>query len=349
MNSLERKIGQMLLLGFRGTGLSEEDAIVRDIRELHPGGVILFDYDVALGSPIRNIQSPEQVRALTSALQRFSETPLLIAVDQEGGQVARLKEAHGFPPTRSARELGAIDDPAATRREACRSAEAMAEAGINLNFAPCVDLGTGDANPIIGAKERSYGNDASRVVRHAREFVQAHQEQGVACAIKHFPGHGSSVADTHLGFVDVTERWTEGELEPFSTLIEEGDCWGVMTAHVFNAKLDPELPATLSRRVIEEVLRRRFCFQGVVFSDDMEMGAISSRYGLEESLFRAIEAGVDVLVFANNALYRPDVGRRAVATIKRLVEDGKIAEGRIDESYRRIAALKENIRTVGRR
>src|SRR5690606_25644428 len=128
--------------------------------------------------------------------------------------------------------------------------------------------------------------------------------------------------------------------EPFESLIAGGDCWSVMTAHIFDAKLDPEFPATLSKQVIGGILRDRYRFNGVVFSDDMEMGAISSRYGLEEALFHSIDAGVDIFTIANNVIYQPDVGRRAMKIITRLVEDGRISERRIDASYRRIMAMK---------
>lgn len=347
MDTLEKKIGQMLLLGFRGCEVGEDDPIARDIRELNLGGVIHFDYDMTLQRAERNIRSPEQVRALNASLQRYSDVPLLISVDQEGGKVSRLKEEYGFPPTVSAQELGEKDDPAETRRHAEQCAETLRSAGFNLNFAPDVDLRINPDNPIIGGKERSYSEDPKRVVRHACEVMRAHQEKGIACTIKHFPGHGSSVTDTHLGFTDVTESWREEELEPFETLISSGDCWSVMTAHIFNARLDPELPATLSARVIDGILRKRFRFEGVVFSDDMEMGAISSRYGLETALFHAIDAGVDILTFANNVIYQPEVGRRAIGIIRRFVKEGKISEARIDQSYRRIGALKKKIGEVG--
>jgi beta-N-acetylhexosaminidase len=343
MASLEDKIGQMLLLGFRGLQLETDDAIARDIRELKLGGVILFDQDVELGKLKRNIESPDQVRALTKSLQGWSEIPLLIAVDQEGGQVCRLREIHGFPSTLSAEELGCRDDLALTRRYAEESAQTLADVGFTLNFAPSVDLAVTPENPIIARKQRSFSRETDRVVRHAREVIMAHQSGGVGCVIKHFPGHGSSVADTHLGLADVTGTWSEEELEPFAQLIKTGHCWSVMTAHVFNEALDPEWPATLSHRVIGQILRERLGFTGVVFSDDMEMRAISALHGLETSLFRAIEAGVDVLVFANNAMYRPDIGRRAVAIIKKLIDDGAVAESRIDESFQRIMTLKHKI------
>lgn len=343
MKTIEEKIGQMILLGFRGCEVGENDPIARDIRELNLGGVIHFDYDVSLQSSERNIKSPEQVKRLNASLQNFADVPLWVSIDQEGGKVARLKEEFGFPPTVSAEKLGERDDPSLTRRYAEQCAETLAEAGFNLNFAPDVDLCINPDNPIIGGKERSYGADPQRVVRHAREVMQAHQERGIACTIKHFPGHGSSLTDTHLGFTDVTDTWRESELEPFEHLIASGDCWSVMTAHIFHAKLDPELPATLSKQVIGGILRDRYRFDGVVFSDDMEMGAISSRFGLEAALFHSIDAGVDVLTFANNVIYQPDVGRNAIAIIKQLVKQGKLSEERIDQSYRRIVKLKEKM------
>lgn len=343
MESLEQKIGQMFMLGFRGLEVSAKDPIARDLNELHLGGVILFDYDVQLQRGQRNIASVDQVRVLNQTLRSFAEIPPLIAVDQEGGEVSRLKGVDGFPPSSSARVLGETDDLEMTRRQAEQTVRALAEMGFTSNFAPSVDLDLNPANPIIGGKARSYGADPEKVTRHAREVIQAHQAQGIGCALKHFPGHGSSEADTHLGFVDVTDSWQETELEPFRRLIAEGECWSVMTAHVFHSGLDPEWPATLSRKVVGGILRDRLGFEGVVFSDDMEMGAISSRYGLETAIFQAISAGVDILVFANNVTYQPDVGHRAVAVTKQLVKEGRVTEARIDESFRRIMTFKKRM------
>src|SRR5690625_1773281 len=173
--------------------------------------------------------------------------------------------------------------------------------------------------------------------------MKAHQESKIACTIKHFPGHGSSLTDTHLGFTDVTETWQESELEPFKELIESEDCWSVMTAHIFNANFDPDYPATLSNRIISGMLRDQLGFEGVVFSDDMEMAAISSRYGMEQALLLGIGAGVDVFTFANNVIYQPDIGERAIAAIIDFVKSGKISEERIEESYQRILSLKKKI------
>ncbi|MDQ5908914.1 MAG: beta-N-acetylhexosaminidase [Pseudomonadota bacterium] len=202
---LERKISQMLLVGFRGTVLTDDNPIVRDIRDYQIGGVILFDRDVALKQDGRNITSPTQLQALTASLKNLARTPLFIAVDQEGGNVARLKERYGFPPTVTAQSLGTADDLALTAQAADRIANTLVENGLNLNFAPVVDLNVNPDSPAIGKYQRSFSADPAIVTRHAGEFVNRQRQRGVMSALKHFPGHGSATADSHQGFVDVTE------------------------------------------------------------------------------------------------------------------------------------------------
>ena len=298
--SLRAKIGQLLNVGFRGSRPADVGSIVRDLREHQLGGVILFDQEMAGGSATRrNVESPAQVKELIAHLQAQVEIPLLVSVDQEGGRVNRLKPAYGFPESISHEELGRIDQPAETYRHAEATARTLASVGFNLNLAPVVDLDANPDNPIIKGKGRSFSSDPEAVARHAAEFVRAHRAHGVLTCAKHFPGHGSAKGDTHLGLVDVTHTWHERELIPFQRLIAGGLCDMIMSAHVFNAALDPERPATLSRRVITGILRERLGFQGVITSDDMEMRAISSQYGLENSVPAAIEAGIDVLCFTS--------------------------------------------------
>ena len=298
------------MVGFRGLKLERDNPIVADIREGRVGGVVLFDYDVPSKSPVRNIESPKQVKALIKDLRSVAPGSLLVAVDQEGGRVARLKEKFGFPPSVSAKSLGALDDPAATRKAALTTAETLAEAGFDLNFAPVVDLDVNPANPVIGGLERSFSADPDIVTRHAAEVVKAHRECGVLTCLKHFPGHGSSMADSHLGFTDVTETWSRKELTPYARLIDAGLCDSVMMAHIFNAALDPDLPATLSAKVITGLLREGLAYNGTVISDDMQMKAISANYDLEDAVSKAAAAGVDILVFANNSVYDPDVAAK---------------------------------------
>lgn len=340
---LEEKIGQMIMVGFRGLEPADGNPVARDIRERHIGGVILFDYDVPSRTWGRNIESPGQLRALTASLQTLTAIPLFIAVDQEGGRIVRLKEKAGFPPTLSQKRLAAGGDPGKTARQAERTAKTLAGLGINLNFAPVVDLDLNPDNPVIGKLERSFSRDPATVSRHAGAVIEAHRRHGILTAPKHFPGHGSAAGDTHEGFVDVTGRWSALELEPFGTLIRRGEADMIMTAHIFNGKLDPEWPATLSRKTLTDLLRRDMGFSGVVISDDLQMKAIASRYGLETVIGQSILAGVDILLFANNSVYEEDIAARAAGTIRMLVEKGVIPRERIDESWRRILRLKERL------
>jgi beta-N-acetylhexosaminidase len=341
--SLEAKIGQMLMVGFRGLEVSDDHFIVHDVRERNLGGVVLFDYDVPSQSPARNIESPSQVKALTASLQANSATPLLIAIDHEGGTLTRLKEERGFPPTLSHQELGEIDDVDLTHKQSATMAQTLAELGINLNLAPVVDLNVNPDNPIIGKYERSFSADHQVVTRHAIAFIEAHHEQGVLCAIKHFPGHGSATGDTHEGWVNVTKTWSWGELLPFAHMAEAGLADAIMTAHVFNANFDADDPATLSSEIIGGLLRGKLAYDGVIISDDMQMDAIINHYDFGEAIQKAIQAGVDVLAFANNSAYEEDIVGRAVTHIKHLVKEGIISEARIDASYRRIKQLKGTI------
>jgi beta-N-acetylhexosaminidase len=343
--TLREKIGQLLLLGFKGRSGADTALIVRDLREHAIGSVILFDIDMTgtidSGQPgSRNITSPAQVRELVAHLQAHARLPLLVAIDQEGGRVNRLKPDYGFPASLSHEELGARDDLAFTREQAAATARTLASLGINWNLAPVVDLDANPQNPIIKGKRRSFAADADKVVRHAGAFVDGHRAHGVLTCLKHFPGHGSAAGDTHLGFVDVTPTWHERELTPFARLIADGRCDAVMSAHVFHAGLDPARPSTLSHAVITGLLREKLGFTGVVVSDDLEMKAISSRYGLEQSIPAALNAGVDLLCFGNNLAYDPDIAAKAVAIIERAVREGRVPESRVEDSCERVLALK---------
>lgn len=340
--SLEVKIGQMIMVGFRGFDVNA--SVIDDIKKLHVGGILLFDYDTPRKKPVRNIKSPSQVRRLTKALQSYADTPLLISIDYEGGKVNRLKKKYGFPETVSHQYLGNKNDSAFTRKKATQMAKTLSSLGINLNFAPVVDVNTNPNNPIIGKIRRSFSANPSIVTKHAIEFIKAHRRHKILCALKHFPGHGSSAADSHLGIADVTDTWSEIELKPFEDIIKAGQADSIMTAHVFNNRLDSKWPATLSKSTINGLLRQKLGYSGVVFSDDMQMRAIASHYGLETAVEKAINAGVDILVIGNNiGQFEHGIAEKVTTIIKRLVENGSISEQRIDESYQRILALKAKI------
>ena len=339
---LDMKIGQMVMIGFRGTSLEETPGLMEDITRFNLGGVVLFDYDVPSGSPGRNITSPDQLRQLTSELQQASRIPLLIAVDQEGGRIARLKTKYGFPKSISAGRLGQLNNADSTFRATLSIAETLEKAGINVNFAPVVDLDSNPDNPVIGSLERSFSADPDEVTSHASAAVKALHAKKIIATLKHFPGHGSSATDTHKDFTDITESWKKTELMPYRKLVDEGYRDLVMTAHVFNASLDPVHPATLSKPVITGLLRDSLGFSGVVISDDMQMKAVADHYSLETAIPLAIEAGVDILLFANNSTYDAGIAEKAVTIIRSLVEKGTVSPARIDSSYRRIMALKQH-------
>ncbi|PWN05416.1 glycoside hydrolase family 3 protein [Rhodohalobacter mucosus] len=340
---LQTMAGQMVMVGFNGFEISDTSHVTRDITQYHAGGVILFDYHVPGSSPNRNIDSPPQLRKLIADLQGLSEIPLFIAVDQEGGRVARLKPARGFPEHRSAEYLGGLNNPDSTRHYASDMAGTLSDLGFNVNFAPVVDINLNPENPVIGKIGRSFSDSPEVVVQQASIFLEEFNSEGVLGVLKHFPGHGSAWNDSHLGMADVTDTWRESELEPYAGLTDSNLDFAVMTAHVFNSRLDPDWPATLSEEIQTGILRERFGYDGVLFSDDMQMEAIRSFYGLRESIARAVQAGVDVVVFANNSVYDPDVVPKVIDIIVSLVEEGTLTEERIAESYNRIMNQKREL------
>ena len=341
--SIEQKIGQMLIVGFRGLSIGDCPQLREQLQQGLVGGVILFDYDVPAKSSERNIHSPDQLTALTQELQAAARFPLFIGVDQEGGEIARLSPIHGFPQTASHKWLGQRNRLDVTREQSEALAKTLADCGVNLNFAPCVDLDVYPQNPIIGAKERSFSPDEDAVVQHAVEFIEAHHRQGVQCVLKHFPGHGSAHGDSHLGLVDVSSYWSDDELHPFERLIELHMADAVMTAHLFNEKHDPRYPATLSKYVITEMLREKIGFAGPVISDDLQMGAIARHYGLQLTLELALNAGIDMLLFANNSVYDVDIVDKVINNVQELLNNKRISEKQIDTSLLRIQLLKRRL------
>lgn len=343
--SMNEKIGQMIMVGFHGFELSDTSHVIRDITEYHTGGVILFDYHVPDRNPDRNIDSPEQVKQLISDLQDLSEQTLFVAVDQEGGRVARLKNNRGFPDHVSAQYLGEINQLDSTRFYAAKMALELQKLGFNVNFAPVVDLNTNPQNPVIGQLERSFSDDPSVVTNHAAVFLEEFHKNQILGVLKHFPGHGSAWNDSHIGMADVSDTWEPIELQPYQLLAQKETPFAVMTAHVFNEHLDSDDPATLSRAIQHDLLRDEIGFNGVLFSDDMQMDAIRSFYGLESAVKKALLAGVDVLVFANNSVYEPDIVPQLHQIIHDLIIDGSISEERIHESYERIQKAKARFHT----
>ncbi|GJM23676.1 MAG: glycosyl hydrolase [Phycisphaerae bacterium] len=341
--SLDIKIGQMIMVGFRGTHVSENSPIVECIRDCHLGGVWLCDYRPPSGEALGNVSTEPQLCELVASLKQSARIPLLMAIDAEGGNVIRLKPEYGFPPTRTAAELGEAGDVEATRAQSRQIAESLRGLGFNLNFAPVVDVNINPENPALGQRGRCFSSDPGVVGELASVFVEEHRRVGIGCAVKHFPGQGSAASDTHVGFVDASEGWSRDELKPFATLIQRGLADAMLTGHMYIKQLDLKNPATLSPAVATELLRDELGFDGVLFSDDLGMGAIEGNYSFDEAIALAIEAGVDVMLHANTEVHHPDIGRRIFDSIGRHVRSGRLSEERIDVSYQRIMRLKNRL------
>jgi beta-N-acetylhexosaminidase len=328
-DSLRFKIGQMIMSEFFGASPSEE--IMADISGHNLGGVILFQY--------QNLPERAGISSMTTELKEGAQLPLFIATDQEPGIAQRLNSWNGFLDAPSAYEIGSWDSEFLTRNVARTFASWFIETGININLAPVVDLRLQPYN-VIG--DRAFSIDTEVVTRNAHWFIDEFRQAGLMTTLKHFPGHGSSLGDSHYGFTDVTDTWTETELDPYRALIDSGMVDIIMTAHVFNSHLDSLHPATLSYPTVTGLLRDSLGYDGLVVTDEMSMGAISTNYGMEEAFVLAVQAGIDVLLYRIGS---DPGGHTSIGYIIDLLEakvlDGTIAASRIDESYRRITHLKD--------
>lgn len=341
--NIKYELGQLLIVGFKGAKVSSTSPIIDDIQQRNLGGVILFDRFLHERLPDNNILSSDQVRNLVADLKESATRPLLVAVDQEGGQVNRFKAHRGFPETPSAELLGQEANTRATEKAADQTARMLANMGINLNLAPVTDLNSYPENPIIGHYQRSFSSSPEQVIHHNAAWIKAHHQHGILCCLKHFPGHGSARDDSHLGFVDISNTWLDNELLPYRTLINKKIVNAVMTGHLFNRHLDENFPATLSRPIISDLLRDKLAYDGVVISDDMQMRAITHHYGLEEAVTRAVNAGVDLLIFGNNLDYDPGICMKVINIIERGLCKGLISETRIEQSLGRVEKLKSEL------
>ncbi|HEY3162756.1 MAG TPA: glycoside hydrolase family 3 N-terminal domain-containing protein [Candidatus Limnocylindrales bacterium] len=336
--SLAQRIAGLIVVGFRGASLGDAAWVRTALADGGLGGVILFDRDQRTGGS-RNVVSPAQLKRLTGDLRAAApHRRIIVSVDQEGGVVTRLGRAHGFPAVASEAEIGTATETA-TRHWARTIATTLAANGLDLNFAPVVDLDVNPSSPAIGALDRSFSPDPDVVVAKATIEIEEHRSAGVRTTLKHFPGIGSSTSNTDFGVADVTKTWTRTELEPFARLIEAGTVDLVMAGHVVNGQLDRDRPASLSNPTVSDLLRGELGWDGVVVTDDLQAAAITARFGRDEAILLALEAGNDLLLFANQQVYDTHLVGRVVATVEAAVQSGRIPETRIDEAFERVQAL----------
>jgi len=337
---LNPRLGELLLVGFHGTTLQDNAALDALVCETRVAGVILFARNI-----VDAAQTARLTHDLTARARACTGRPLLVAVDAEGGRVMRLGPAAGWTATLSHQDLGQAGDLAQTELEARRIGGMLRDAGINWNLAPVIDVGYNPANPVIVGVGRSFGANPKLVAAQARAYIAGMHAAGILTAVKHFPGHGSSVDDSHAGFVDVTDTARpDVELVPYRLLLAEGVVDAVMTAHVYNRHLDAWVPATLSRPTIDGVLRSQLGWRGVVVSDDMRMGAIEQHYGAGDAAVRALRAGVDLILIADDRLPGDrSASAETLKAIRRALRRGRLPAGQVDEALARIAALRSRL------
>jgi beta-N-acetylhexosaminidase len=339
--TLEQMAGQMIIVGFAGDDASDKSvkAMAAEIASGDLGGVMYLK---------PNVKSLKAVKAMNAAFRAASpDLPPFITLDQEGGAVERLTKTVGFEELPNAATVAANNSPAEAEAIYAEMAHSVADLGFTVNFGPVADLNINPDSPAIGKFGRAFGKTASTVTAYDEAFIEAHHAAGLLTSLKHFPGHGSSTADSHEGFVDISKTWSDKELDPYRAMFADGYADMVMVGHLYHQDYandaKAKLPASLSPEWIDGMLRRDLGFTGVVISDDLEMGAIRKLYDLHDTVVRAVNAGVDVLLFSNTAAYSAGLADKIRGILVAEAESDPAFKARIEASYSRIVALKARI------
>lgn len=320
--SQTEKLGQMVMIGIQGTKVDDDSLYM--LNQYHMGGVILFD---------RNMENPEQVKQLTSDLQAQSneKVPLFIGIDEEGGDVVRMAEKLTPPP--SQKEIGATGDIEQAKTWAIKTAKSLKDMGINVNFAPVADVGSND--------KRSYSTDTNTVIDFVRAATKGYQQENIIYSLKHFPGIGKGRVDSHVdsSSIDVAKEvlMTE-DIIPFKTIIDENDPndYFILVSHLKYPALDEEYPASLSSKIMTDLLRNELGYKGIIITDDMEMGAVANHNDFRSIGVNAVKAGADIVLVCHEYEHQQEV----YLGLLDAVNSGEISQERIDESVKRIIKVK---------
>ncbi len=335
-NITNKEIANMFILGFYGTDANKNSQICKALKN-GLAGVILFQKSPTNKYKIKNFKTKNQLKNLTTNIQKCANNRALIAIDQEGGLVQRVKFNDIYPKASLVSSKG--EDYA--QKIYIKMAKELRDLGFNLNFAPVVDLAINPTNRVIVKYGRSYGNINS-VIKYSSIFINAMHKFNIATTLKHFPGHGSSLGDTHKGFVDVTPYWKSIELQPYIKLKNKTDA--IMIAHIFNRNLDKNYPASLSKKIVKDLLLEKISFKGVVISDDLQMGAIAKHYTLRNIIKNSINAGVNLMLFANQVHQNRVITlNNLIKTTRELLNSGEINEEQIKQSNIKINTLKKRV------
>lgn len=320
--SQTEKLGQMVMIGIQGTKVDDDSLYM--LNQYHMGGVILFD---------RNMDSSEQVKQLTSDLQAQSneKVPLFIGIDEEGGDVVRMAEKLTPPP--SQKEIGATGDIEQAKTWAIKTAKSLKDMGINVNFAPVADVGSND--------KRSYSTDANTVIDFVRAAIKGYQQENIIYSLKHFPGIGKGKVDSHVDSsnIDASKDTLMAEdILPFKTIIDENEPndYFILVSHLKYPALDEEYPASLSSKIMTDLLRNELGYKGIIITDDMEMGAVANHNDFRSIGVNAVKAGADIVLVCHEYQHQQEV----YLGLLDAVNSGEISQERIDESVKRIIKVK---------
>ncbi|MGE3246224.1 MAG: glycoside hydrolase family 3 protein [Beijerinckiaceae bacterium] len=332
----DRSIAEMLVLGFHGESAKTPGAqnLARHVAAGRVGGVCFLGH---------NTKSRGGIEGLARLFQSAGKSSVpFVSVDQEGGAVQRLGKRNGYKPFPAAQAVAARQSTAEAQSIYAGMARQLKAAGFNLNLAPVVDLGFEPRNPVVTRWGRAFSADGAKTAAYAGAFVRGHRSAGVLTSVKHFPGHGSTLVDSHARPVNLTSTWREDELTPFRILTQQGLIDIVMSGHLSHARLTGGLPATLSPKAVE-LLRQGVGFNGAVMTDDLDMKAIRSSYSLMDAIIRAIAAGHDLILLSNSLQPDLNLPQKVIAAVKDAVADGRIPARHIEAAAQRVAQLKARI------
>lgn len=326
--------GQLLIVGVPGasTGTKSVKALTAHLKAGRAGGFLALRH---------NVKSRKRLTDMTR-LMLGARKDAYMAIDQEGGKVQRLSRGHGFTNIPTAQWVSGNLSAAKARALYEKAGREMRAAGFNLNLAPSVDIHQ-PSNPVIGKYGRSFGTSSAKIAEFGGAFVSGFGRAGVACSIKHFPGHGSSRSDSHDGFVDISSTWAPQELGPFKSLASVAPI--VMGGHLFHPQFsNGKLPVTFSKKALKTQLRKKLGYRGIILTDDLDMGAIRKNFSLKEACIRSLAAGNDLLLLSNSARYDEDLPANAIKWITQGVKDGRISSASLNASYQRVMAARAKTR-----
>lgn len=333
----DKQLGQLLVVGFRGTEISSESLIVQNIRKYNIGGVILYDYDFEQEEFGRNISDPDQLLKLNSELVGFSSNPPIIAVANDGGEYSPLYNM--YPDWKNVFENTQFSDTNKVKEYARNFAQEFMVVGLNTNFHPILDLQAETENaPRTGVISKN----PDKTTEIANYILDEYDIEKLLSVPKYFPGYSSDYHPTDSAD-NISEFWTEDFLQPYKSLLASRTIRAIQTSHAINENIDANNPGTFSHPTISGLLRDSLGFQGVVFSDDLQKPIITSSYDLETSIEKSLNAGVDILVLGNNHQYDPEIVSKAITTIQKLLSEGKVKPETVKKALERIDQLKQDV------